>query len=83
LKIFFDFAQLRERLTEEGSTDVPQPDDQGRQRNAEVLNLFRNYVRHHALFGAGDGCPAAGAASLRALSTEGTQAAAAAERLTL
>lgn len=32
-EIRFDLTQLRERLSEEGSTDVAQPDDERRQRN--------------------------------------------------
>lgn len=40
-ELVFDLAQLRERFTEEGSTDVPQPYDQRRERYPKSQNLRR------------------------------------------
>jgi hypothetical protein len=39
-----DLAQLRERLSEEPSTDVPQPHDERRQWNVQVEDALRRAV---------------------------------------
>jgi hypothetical protein len=40
----FELTQLRERFGEERSTDVPQPDDECRERRGERRDLLRHRV---------------------------------------